>query len=50
MIQIKLIAVAMPSLAEPQGHSIITFSLMAYFSILFLVLRTLQYNKDRIKD
>jgi hypothetical protein len=50
MIQVKLIAVAMPSLPETQGHPIVTFALMAYLSIIFLVLKTLQYNKDRFKD
>lgn len=41
---------SLPVLREMQTHYIIMFSILAYFGIMFLVLKTLQYNKDRFEN
>ena len=50
MIHFKLIMrslLSMPALKEAQTHSFITLCAFAYLGALFLVLKTLQYNKDK---
>ena len=53
MIRFKLILksmLSMPALREAQTHSIITFCAFAYMGMLFLVLKTFQYNKDKSEN
>ena len=41
---------SLPAAREAQGHFMIVFGILAYFAILFLVLKTLKYNKDRFDE
>jgi hypothetical protein len=53
MMHLKLIVhsmLVMPAIRETESHYIITFCVMAYLSIFFLVLKTFQYNKDRFEN
>ena len=53
MIRIKLILrsmLSLPVIREAQSHYIIVMGVLAYFGILFFVLKTFQYNKDRFEE
>ena len=40
----------LPAIRETESHYLITFCAMAYLGILFLVLKTFQYNKDSFEN
>jgi len=48
MIQVKFMAGSLLALPQPSEHPLITASVMIYCSVLFLVLKTLKHNKDRL--
>jgi len=53
MIRLRLILhsmLSLPVVKEAQEHYVIVFCALAYCSILFLVLKTLKYNKDSFDD
>lgn len=52
MIRLKLLLrgmLSLPVVREAQTHYVITFCVIAYFIVLFMVLKTFQFNKDRFE-
>jgi len=50
MIRIKIILrsmLSLPVVREAQDHYTIVLCTLLYFGVLFFVLKTLKYNKDR---
>ena len=52
MIRLKLFLrtmLSLPVVREVQTHYVITFCIIAYLLVLFIVLKTFQFNKDRFE-
>ncbi|MEO8713101.1 MAG: hypothetical protein ABI405_13300 [Parafilimonas sp.] len=53
MIRLKIILhsmLSLPVVREAEGHYILVLCGLAYFGILFIVLKTFKYNKDNFED
>jgi hypothetical protein len=41
---------SLPVMREAQSHYLLVFGALAYCTVMFIVLKTLQYNKDRFDN
>jgi hypothetical protein len=41
---------SLPVVRESQEHYVVALCVLAYFVIVFVVLKTFQYNKDRFEE
>ena len=51
MVRLKILLhtlLSVPAVQQMQTHYIITLCILGYFGLLFLVLKTLRYNRDSI--
>ena len=53
MIRLKIILrsmLSLPVVREAEGHYLLVLCGLIYFGVLFIVLKTLKYNKDNFEE